>query len=139
MRSAQGAAARAQAARAIRDLDTTLDIEEKTWQQRNTVLQDATSTWYETWLPRVAEANGRRHLSKLDDAGDSPPDRTTDMSYLVYRELLFPLGDWAEQVRVARNLYAQANHLPARDHKFNWNDTKTLVPIEGVSEEEDEE
>ena len=86
LKSAQEGAAAGQAARALTAIDMALDIAEEIWQQRNTVLQDATSTWYETWLPRVAEANGRRHLSTLDDAKDSPPDRTIDMSYLVLRD-----------------------------------------------------
>ena len=53
-------------------------------------------------MPRVAEANGRRFLHELDDVKDHLPDRTVDMTYLVYRELLLPFGDWVEQVRAAR-------------------------------------
>jgi hypothetical protein len=65
---------------------------------RNTVLQDATTTWHKSWFPRVAEANGRRYLDQADDVKDHEPVRTIDMSCLVYRELLLPLGEWARQV-----------------------------------------
>ena len=47
------------------------------------------------------------------------------------------MADWAEQVRAARNQYAQANHMPARDDKLDWKDTKTLPARERVGEEED--
>jgi hypothetical protein len=43
------------------------------------------------------------------------------MSYLVDRELLYPLDDWAAQVQSVRNGYAAAHHLPARD--LDWKKT----------------
>jgi len=45
------------------------------------------------------------------------------MTYLIYRELLYPLGDWAEKVAAVRNAYASANHFPERDFKLNWQGT----------------
>ena len=84
-------------------------------------LQDATATWYKSWFPRVAEAKGRRYLDKVDDVKDHLPVRTVDMSYLVDRELLYPLDDWAAQVQSVRNGYAAAHHLPARD--LDWKKT----------------
>jgi hypothetical protein len=37
---------------------------------------------------------GRRYLDQVVDAKDYQPVLTLDMSYLVYRELLYPPGDW---------------------------------------------
>ena len=59
---------------------------------------------------------------------DHLPDRTVDMTYLVYRELLLPLGDWMEKVRAARNQYARSHGLPLRNEAFDWKD---LTPIHG--------
>jgi hexosaminidase len=93
--------------------------------------------WYKSWYPRVAEANGRRYLDEVDNVKDHLPVRTVDMSYLVYRELLYPLGQWADEVRAARNRYAQAHELPARNDRFDWKDTKTIRVIEYPNEEEE--
>jgi hypothetical protein len=138
LKAAQAAAARVEAGRAVAALDRALDVAEEIRQQRNTVLQDATATWYKTWYPRVAEANGRRFLHELDDVKDHVYDRTVDMSYLVYRQLLLPLGDWAEKVQAVRNQYAEAHNLPARSAKLDWKDTTTPVSSEEVADEEEE-
>ena len=90
---------------------------------RNRVLQDATETSYKSWLPRVPLANGRRFLHEVDDVKDHEPVRTVDMSYLVYRELLYPLGDWASQIASVRNRYAQAHSLPSRSFTLDWERT----------------
>ena len=45
------------------------------------------------------------------------------MSYLVYRELLYPLDDWAAQVLAVRNSYAADHHLPARENVLDWKKT----------------
>jgi hypothetical protein len=92
------------------------------------VLADATETWYKSWLPRVAEANGRRFLHELDDVKDHLPDRTVDMTYLVYRELLLPFGNWVEQVRSVRNQYATSHGLPTQSASFDWQDLGALYP-----------
>ncbi len=81
------------------------------------------STWYQEWYPRVAEANGRRYLDAVDNVKDHVPVRTVDMSYLIYRELNYPLGKWAEDVVAARNQFARAHQLPARTGDFEWKDT----------------
>jgi len=57
---------------------------------------------------------------------DHQPVRTVDMSYLIYRELLYPLGDWAKRVIAVRNEYAKVHHLPVRDYNFNWNEFPRL-------------
>ena len=125
--SAQASAGRGQAERAVASIDRALAIAENIRQYRNQALQDATATWYKSWLPRVAEANGRKFLDKVDDVKDHQPVRTVDMSYLVYRELLYPLGEWADQVIAARNRYAQTHNLPMSHDKLNWVDTKEGV------------
>lgn len=120
LKSAAGAAGRAQSAEAVTTLDEALDLAESIRQERNVALHDATATWYKTWFPRVAEANGRHYLNEVDNVKDHVPVRTIDMSYLVYRELLYPLGDWFRKTAEARNRYAQAHDLPARQRQFEW-------------------
>ena len=86
-------------------------------------------------MPRVAEANGRRFLHEVDDVKDHLPDRTIDMSYLVYRELLLPFGEWAEQMRAARNQYAQSHGLPARNERFDWQDLNPMYRVAETPEQ----
>jgi hypothetical protein len=136
LKSAEAAAGKPDAAAALVALDRALDTAEYIRQQRNGALQDATATWYENWFPRVEEANGRRFLDKVDDVKDHLPVRTVDLSYLVYRELLYPLGEWAAQTVAARNQYAQAHHLPVREVRFDWKDTSTRVSTPRVSDDE---
>ncbi|HEX6546011.1 MAG TPA: beta-N-acetylhexosaminidase [Bryobacteraceae bacterium] len=105
---------------ALAQIDAALAAARAIRHERNVVLRDATATWYETWLPRVEEANGRRFLHELDDVKDHLPDRTVDMSYLVYRELQLPLDDWYRQTQQARNAYAAAHHLPQSTVPLSW-------------------
>jgi len=49
------------------------------------------------------------------------------MSYLVYRELLLPLGRWYDQVEAARNQYAKSYSLPDRTDKLSWEDYESLT------------
>src|SRR6185369_14180852 len=113
---------------ALESLDSALGVAQKIRQQRNTVLRDAVSTWYKSWLPRVAEANGRRFLHDLDDVKDHLPDRTVDMSYLVWRQLLLPMGDWVQKIDSARNAYAGKNQLPPKKVEFDWKDLAGPAP-----------
>ncbi|HTS70576.1 MAG TPA: beta-N-acetylhexosaminidase [Terriglobia bacterium] len=136
--SAQTSAGQNNAGRAIAALDRALSIAENIRQQRNQVLHDATATWYKTWFPRVPEANGRTFLDKVDDVKDHQPVRTVDMSYLVYRELLYPVGTWAEQTLAIRNQYAQEHQLPTRQDVLKWKDTSEGVPAARTSDDEDE-
>ena len=94
--SAQSAAGQNDPEKAVASLDRALDIARNIRRERNQALTDATATWYKSWFPRVPEANGRKFLDKVDDVKDHQPVRTVDMSYLVYRELLYPLGTWAD-------------------------------------------
>ena len=91
-------------------------------QQRNRTFQDTVATWYTSWFPRVSEANGRRFLHEMDDVKDHVPDRTVDMSYLVYRQLLLPFGQWAGEVLSSRNEYAKVNGLATRTGGLDWKD-----------------
>ena len=45
------------------------------------------------------------------------------MSYLIYRELLFPMGDFGNATALARNDYAKDQSLPARAWALDWQDT----------------
>jgi hypothetical protein len=87
---------------------------------RNAVLRDTTETWYKSWMPRVEEANGRRFLHQVDDVKDHLPDRTVDMTYLVYRELQLPLEDWYRRTQLERNQFAAAHHLAAQSIPLDW-------------------
>lgn len=126
LKQAETAAAQVQFGRAVAALDHALNIAQRIKDQRNTVLESAMNTWYQSWYPRVEEANGRRYLNAVDDVKDHLPVRTVDMSYLVYREMILPFGQWFNQVEAVRNRYAQAHNLPARADKLDWEDTQTI-------------
>jgi hypothetical protein len=133
LRSGAGAAAKNQAKQAVQSLDRALEQARAVRYSRNRALADAIGTWYKSWLPRSPEANGRRFLHELDDVKDHLPDRTVDMSYLVYRQLLLPLGDWVEQISAVRNRYAQSYGLAARNERFDWKDLNPVYSF-AVSE-----
>jgi hypothetical protein len=126
LKAAQAAVSQGNASEAIASLDEALNTAAGIQRRRNRALQDATTTWYRTWFPRVPEANGRRYLNQVDDVKDHRPVRTVDMSYLIYRELLYPLDDWSAGTLAARNEYARAHQLPERAGELNWKDT-TIV------------
>ncbi len=119
---ASSAAKKGEHAEAVAAVDRALELARGNRDDRNAALRDAIVTWYKTWYPRTAEANGRRFLHEVDDVKDHLPDRTVDMSYLVYRELLLPVDDWYKRVQSARNQYAQAHQLPTRTEPLNWKD-----------------
>ena len=121
---AAAAAANQQPAQAVRAADQALALAPAIRDRRNAVLGDLTATWYKSWRPRVASANGRTFLHELDDVKDHPADRTVDLSYLIQRELLLPFGDWVNQIRAARNRYAAAHGIAAANGPFDW---KTLA------------
>jgi hypothetical protein len=60
------------------------------------------------------------------------------MSYLMYRELLYPMGSWAGQVVSIRNQYAQEHKLPARNDKLEWKDTQTGISAGRTPDEEED-
>lgn len=108
--------------RAISQVDSALNTAISIWQQRNTVLKNSVATWDESWFPRVEDANGRHFVHELDDVKDHLPDRTVDMSYLVYREKLLPFGEWVNAIATARNQFAAAHNLPTKNFKLAWDD-----------------
>ncbi|MGN6495431.1 MAG: glycoside hydrolase family 20 zincin-like fold domain-containing protein [Agriterribacter sp.] len=105
---------------AVALIDQALDKIVRIRSNRNEVLQTVTTTWYQDWFPKVAEANGRKFLHKVDDVKDHHPDRTIDMSYLIYRQLKYPLGKWMQDVITARNQFAKKNNLPERTGTIDW-------------------
>lgn len=107
---------------ALAPVDQALDMARQIWRERNETYRDAEATWYKSWLPRVSEASGRRFLHELDDVKDHLPDRTVDMSYLVYRETLLPFGEWVSRIASARNAFAEAHRLPVRTYSLSWAD-----------------
>ncbi len=109
---------------ALGDVDLALDTATSIWRTRNEALDNAVVTWDESWLPRVPEANGRRFLHELDDVKDHLPDRTVDMSYLIYREKLLPFGQWVNAIADARNRFAAAHHFPTREYHLAWDDLR---------------
>jgi hexosaminidase len=122
LESAQKAAAEDKSKDALEHLDSVLGMAQNIRRQRNIALRDAIVTWQNSWLPRGEAANGRRFLHQLDDVKDHVPDRTVDMSYLVYRELQLPFGEWVTAILRARNQYAAAHQLPENSIAFNWQD-----------------
>jgi len=104
-------------------LDQALNLAADIRNRRNEALRNAEEIWYQQWFPRVAEANGRRFLNQVDDVKDHLPVRTVDLSYLIYRQLLYPFDDWAQRTVAARNAYAEAHHLPAKPFSLHWNST----------------
>jgi hypothetical protein len=123
LQAAGQAAVEVQPKNAVAALDRAMKIAHDIRKQRNTTLHDAVGTWYETWYPRVGEANGRRFVHDLDDVKDHLADRTIDMKYLVYRETTLRFGDWVKQLQAARNEYAAQHGLPEDTSVFNWDDT----------------
>jgi hypothetical protein len=126
LKSAQAAAARPQPEEAVAALDEVLGTVKSIQRERNRVLHDLEETWYKTWFPRVAEANGRRFLHELDDVKDHVPDRTVDMSYHIYRQLLLPMQEWFEKVQAVRNEYAKSYNLLRRSVMFDWSNSTAL-------------
>jgi hypothetical protein len=129
LRAASDAAGRNETKQAVSALDQVLRQARLVRYSRNQALADAVKTWEKSWMPRTAEANGRRFLHQLDDVKDHLPDRTVDMSYLVYRELLLPFGEWVEQVRGVRNQYAAAHGIAPQNERFDWKDFSTTYPV----------
>ena len=131
LETSQNHAAKLQYADAVDALDQTLDTAGRIRDERNQALHDATTTWYKTWFPRVREANGRRVARAPQDFVDTQPTERArrqqeGLLYLLDREFALPFGQWVNDVLEARNRYAAAHKLPAREMKFDWQDSETL-------------
>jgi len=129
--TAQDHAAKLQYADAVAALDQALGAASRIRDQRNQALHDATATWYETWFPRVREANGRHVARAPQDFVDTQPSEAAHRAqegllYLIDREFSFPFGEWFKDVQEVRNRYATAHGVPARQGDFDWQDTETL-------------
>jgi hypothetical protein len=112
-------------------LDAALDAAWKIRDERNQALHEITATWYQTWFPRVREANGRKAPRAPQNfvdtqSTDGAVRRQEGLVYLIEREFALPFGDWVKQVQEVRNQYAAGHHLPAREGAFDWQDTATL-------------
>lgn len=118
--AAAKAAADGRPEHAIARLDQALAIAEAIRTARDAVLADTTVTWYQTWQPRVASANGRTFLHQVDDVKDHLPDRTVGMEYLVLRELLLPFGEWVGRIEGGRDELARKVGAVKREQRFRW-------------------
>jgi len=105
---------------AVSFVDQALDEVRAIREQRNKALRDAEQVFYKSWHPRVPEANGRRFFHQLDDVKDHEPDRTVDLSYLIYRQLMLPFDSWYEKVQGARNAYAGRHATQPRRDSLEW-------------------
>jgi hexosaminidase len=118
----QGAAkSTAEPGLAVSCIDSALSIVREIKRSRDSTLGAINKVWFKEWWPLVREANGRRFLHEVDDIKDHQPGRTVDLSYLIYRQLYYPLGTWVEQVRNNRNIFARRHGLPAATMKIEWN------------------
>ena len=131
LETAQAQAGKLHYADAVSAVDHALDTAYAIRDQRNQMLQDATKVWYGSISPRVREANGR-HVAR-DPQGfvsvatsEDARRRQTGLLYLIDREFLLPFGQWVNRIQDVRNRYATAHNLPAREGKFDWQDTSTL-------------
>jgi hypothetical protein len=129
--TAQDRAAKLQYAEVVAALDQALDTAGRVRDERNQALHDATTTWYQTWFPRVREANGRHVARAPQDFVDTQTSETArrgqvGLLYLIDREFSLPFGEWVNELQEVRNHYATAHSLPARERKFDWRDTETL-------------
>ncbi|QRR04143.1 beta-N-acetylhexosaminidase [Dyadobacter sandarakinus] len=105
---------------AIKQLDAAMDMISKLKTQRDSTLAFVEKIWFKEWQPLVEEANGRKFLFEVDDIKDHQPVRTIDLSYLIYRELHYPLEEWWSNVQKVRNEYAQQHKLPVVNKTLNW-------------------
>ena len=106
LESAQDQAAKLHYSEAVDSLDTALTLAGRIRDERNQALHDATGTWYETWFPRVREANGRKTARAPQDFVDTEPTEKARRSqegllYLLDREFALPFGQWVHDVRDA--------------------------------------
>src|SRR5262249_8035569 len=70
LKAAADAAEKKQTKQALQSVDRAVDKVQSLQWSRNRALRDLQQTWYKTWYPRVAEANGRKFLHEMDDVKD---------------------------------------------------------------------
>lgn len=120
LNAARAAIGKKHTSAAVKTLDVVLENARRAKRERNTMYQNTLATWMKGWYPRVASANGRTFVHELDDVKDHLPDRTVDMSYLIYRDLELPMDAWFDQVLQQRNALAATAKLPARQDELKW-------------------
>jgi len=131
LEKAQEQAAKLSYTDAVAALDSALDVAGRIRDERNQALQQATTTWYETWFPRVREGNGRHAAREPQRFVDTAPTEAArraqeGLAYLIERELALPFGEWVNELRRIRNEYAAAHKMNAREGSFDWLDTATM-------------
>jgi hypothetical protein len=131
LRTAQDQAAKLHYVDAVDALDQALDTAGVIRDERNQALHDAAVTWYETWFPRVREANGRKTARAPQDFVETEPSERSrraqvGLLYLLDREFSLPFRQWFTDVLEVRNRYAGVHHLPTREERFDWQDSETL-------------
>ena len=120
LRNASSAAASNDPSSAVKQLDAAMETVKKLKVQRDSTLALVENIWFKEWQPLVEKANGRTFLHQVDDIKDHQPVRTIDLSYLIYRELHYPLDQWWEDVLKVRNDYAHLHKLPLVKKHLNW-------------------
>ncbi|WP_353718859.1 glycoside hydrolase family 20 zincin-like fold domain-containing protein [Dyadobacter sp. 676] len=105
---------------AIKHIDAAMDMIGKLKKQRDSTFAFVESIWFKEWQPLVEKANGRTFLQEVDDIKDHQPVRTIDLSYLIYRELHYPLDRWWNDVKKVRNDFAEQHKLPSTRKQLGW-------------------
>lgn len=105
---------------AVASIDAALNTAAAIKMQRDTTYESISKLWLQDWYPLVGEANGRKFFFELDDIKDHQPGRTIDLTYLIYRQLNYPLGKWVDEVQKVRNSFAAKSNLPLRNAPLRW-------------------
>lgn len=116
----EASAATADPKLAVSKLDAAMEMVGKLKHQRDSTFAFVESIWFKEWQPLVEKANGRTFLHQVDDIKDHQPVRTIDLSYLIYRELHYPLDQWWNDVLKVRNDFAQQHNLPLVNKRLEW-------------------
>ncbi|ACT92966.1 Glycoside hydrolase, family 20, catalytic core [Dyadobacter fermentans DSM 18053] len=116
----EASAATADPKLAVSKLDAAMEMVGKLKNQRDSTFAFVESIWFKEWQPLVEKANGRTFLHQVDDIKDHQPVRTIDLSYLIYRELHYPLDQWWNDVLKVRNDFAQQHNLPLVNKQLEW-------------------
>lgn len=105
---------------AVGKIDAAMKLVRQLKNQRDSTLAFVSNIWFKEWQPLVEKANGRTYLHAVDDIKDHQPVRTIDLSYLIYRELHYPLDEWWNAVTKVRNDFAQQQKLPVVNQPLYW-------------------
>lgn len=98
--------------------------------ERDATFRGLLEVWSVSMHLKTPKANGRELLHVFDDVKDHLPDRTTDMSYLIHRQLLLPIDAWFDRLRELRNDYAVHHGRSRRHDSLNWADYPATDVVE---------